>query len=85
MSVGMTVYKNMAKSFVSLDLPSELKVTGTEFYVIHIILIKTTQTCFWEGSFRNYTAISCTNNIDILTFISVMLLSATGQLWRDTN
>jgi hypothetical protein len=34
---------------------------------------------------ENYTVISCTNNNDILSFISVMLLSATGQLWRDKN
>jgi hypothetical protein len=40
------------KSLVSLDLPLEFKVIGTELHVIHIILIKTTQTCFREGSFR---------------------------------
>jgi len=40
------------KSLVSLDLPLEFKVIGTELHVIHIILIKTAQTCFWEGSFR---------------------------------
>lgn len=39
-------------SLVSLDLPLEFNVIGTELHVIHIILIKTTQTCFWEGSFR---------------------------------
>jgi hypothetical protein len=40
------------KSLVSLDLPLEFKVIGTELHVIHIILINTTQTCLWEGSFR---------------------------------
>jgi len=48
-------YDNLSeygKSLVSLDLPLEFKVTGTKLHVIHIILINTTQTCLWEGSFR---------------------------------
>jgi hypothetical protein len=50
-----------------------------------LFLLKPHKPASGKAVLENYTAISCTNNIDILSFISVMLLSVTGQLWRDKN
>jgi hypothetical protein len=46
---NLSEYNNL---FLSFDFPVELKVIRTELHVIHIIIIKTTQTYFCEGSFE---------------------------------